>query len=177
MNHSRSVENEAVINFYGPHARLQLAIYAYEVLSRQLRKARGVYVQQQTDTFLAQAKERAFEQGLDETYAIELFGYSDVKAARRKKLKSLGDAFCLGFVTEIQKKVVALAVGDAEWALIQSVAKDDATGEADVKNVSIDAAAFHSGVDAARDAHLHRPMEGGNEPVSLLGQTLQLGHD
>ena len=85
-NHSNHIDNSAVVNFYGPEGRVQLAVYAYQVLIRQLQKARRDYVN---------------------GYELEAFDGTKYRPGR-DDLKRLGDAFCLGFVTEIQKKVIEL---------------------------------------------------------------------
>lgn len=153
MNRSNALDNSARVNFYGPEGRVQLAVYAYEVLIRQLQRARREYV---------------------EAYRDHDFNNVPYRPDRQR-LKTLGDAFCLGFVTEIQKKVVELAVTEAEADLIRSVVDANSSGTAESKPIRINESAFHAGVDAAKDAHLHRPM-GANKPVSVLGETKKLGH-
>ena len=173
QRHSNDEDNWAQILFVGNESRVKLAAYSFEVLSRQMKKARAEFVAKLSSEMDEKVNERFGG------YELLTDGQArQVKSVKRKKLAERADAFCLGWAFEIDKKVVAFAIGDAEKALIK-IHIDNIEG---VEEHAHDKPKITSdtflGMEAARQANLHRPMEGSGAPtmnVGLLGETLKIG--
>lgn len=156
-------DNYASFIFVGPKDRLQLATYAAEVLGPQLFKARQAFATQCSEVLWATGN---YDKDYDED-----------KAYVRKQIKIKADSFAQGWAWEIQKKVTKFALNDKEQVLLETYVKQNSgEGEAKQDKGNIDARAAMMGVEAARDAHLHRPIEGGSDAVNLLGETKKLGY-
>ncbi len=164
--------NYADIIFVGPKDRLKLATYAAEVLGRQLAKARSEFVQNLSEKMWT----IAYDGAEPDSWA----GREIKKACQsviRKNVTLQADSFATGWAYEIRKKVVAFALNDREQALLESyVEKNTGEGEAKTEDTNLDPRAFAKGIDAAKDANLHRPIDGSAQEQHLLGQTLSIGH-
>lgn len=152
-------DNYAEWVFVGPADRLELATYTASVLMPQLKKAR-----------------RGFAQKLsDRIWADEEFDPEWDKPVVRQIVKEKADAFALGWAWEIQKKVIKFALNDKEQELLHTYVERNSSGETNKsQDVQHDLGAMLAGREAAKDAHLHRPIGEDGEEQNLLGQTHQL---
>lgn len=144
----------------GSKDRLGLATYAAEVLIKQLDKARTEFANKRSrhywDVVIEQANTRAEE--------MVLRGDKAIRNAIRKQVSNDADSFAAGWAHEIQRKVAKFALGDKELLLLATYTKN-ITGQADTKDLDLNSQ-FYKGVAAAKDASLHRPIEGGgSEPI------------
>ena len=151
----------------GHKDRLDLAAYAAEVFLRQLAKARTEFVAKKSKAYWDHATE-----GYDEEDVRYIKEDSAMRSAIRKQLIKDGDSFALGWAFEIQKKVVKFALNDEEQLLLESFTKDVPTGM-DKKISEVNQAYYH-GVNAAKDANIHRPLGENGEEINLLGDAKQL---
>lgn len=123
-----------------PKAQLELVRYAFDVVRRQLLKARAAYVATLPDHL------------------------------SRMRKAAEGDAFGIAFVEALSNKVLALAdvAPEIEQALedrVQAVCKGHVGNPA--KNLAFTHNALSAGREAGAQASLHRPMSGGRETLKL----------
>lgn len=152
----------------GSKDRLGLAVYAAEVLGRQLRKARDQFAKAQATKYW----DFAYAEAETEWDRIRI--KEDCAAAIRKQVTKDADSFAAGWAWEIRKRVIAFALNDKEQALLETYTKD-VSGEAKEKDTELNHQ-FHKGVDAAKSADLHRPIDESGVRAPLLSDTKQLGH-
>lgn len=121
-----------VWTFVGPKHQLPMAEWTAEVLMKRLAKARARWV-----------AERSI-------------------GTRDRFLSKQADAFCVGWVYNVSKKVYDLS-GSGEWAAaIEEYIKIEvkpSDKDAKAQDIELDPAAFHDGMRASKDESLHRPME------------------
>lgn len=171
QNHSNAVDNWAKIAFVGNESRVKLAAYSFEVLSRQMKKARAEFVAE-----LSKEIDGKISEVCDDVTLLSHSEMRKVKSMKRRTLAERADSFCLGWAFEIDKKVVAFAIGDAEKALIKiHIDNMEGVSEHEHDDPQITSDTFR-GMEAARSANLHRPMEGApSANVGLLGESLKIG--
>lgn len=120
--------------YIGTKDKAQLAAYTGQVLYRQCLRARAQWLQ------------------------------INVPASTPRGDKArLGDDFCLGWAVAVDKKVVEFAMPEGLRALVDQYAKErlNAKGKTTAKDTGREVSgAYTEGKEAAKDAYLHRPMEG-----------------
>jgi hypothetical protein len=164
--------NYAEVIFVGPKDRLELATYAADVLGRQLAKARSTYSNERSAYYWGVAA-----RGGD--YTVEEAKMDpDLRRMIAPRVTKEANSFAIGWVMEIRKKVTRFALNDKEQALIAQYVnnKADPDGKCEAKKSETDMASYLKGLEAAKDAHLHRPVGSTVGEQSLLGQTLQIGN-
>lgn len=149
--------------FVGAKDRLGLATYAAEVLVRQMKKARVEFVTQRTEHYYehAMAGER-----FDAEDRMMIRKDKEIRRTIRKQVTKDADSFLCGWAYEIRKKIVKFALNDKELLLIEQ--KTAGIGEGNVKKTKPNMN-FYKGVEAAKDANLHRPLDEAGLTTQMIG--------
>lgn len=130
--------NRARWQFIGLKHNVELVTYSFEVLQRQVLKARAGYVATQPEWYTRPEK-----------------------AAR-------ADTFCEAFVAQLWHKVSALTLEPAQQKAIEQRFKEQSSGErVDNRQGNGSLAAAMAGAEAGEHAYLNRPMPG-QEARALL---------
>lgn len=136
----------AEVRFFGVGIKPELAAYAYEVLLRQLKKARREYLK------------------------------NELKLVRLAKNKTYrADQFCTGWVYAVSQKVVEFAIPAGEKVVIEKyrtrmgemrqAKKRDARGGYSSRGAA--AQDLVAGIRLGREAQLHHAMDGGEKHKRL----------
>lgn len=125
------------------------ASYAHDVLRRQIVKARTKYLADRDATHLREGGS---------------------KMRLRDKIAA-GEAFCRGFVANVSKQVSAITLEPAHEEAISARKLKLMGGEeragAKVTRRGHDWSAYEAGLEAGKDAQLHRPMGQGEKTLAL----------
>ena len=132
---------EYKLRFNGPYPRNDLAEYAYQVLLRQLKKARADYMKNHL---------------------------SHVNTQYRKKLRA--DDFCLGWVSSVAEKVTEFAKSEHEIKLFKKWEAEKKMSELKVKtNKSVSQVDAIRGQIAGADVEINQAVNGA-EPLKQIGE-------
>lgn len=154
--------------FVGGRDRLQLAVYAAEVLVPQLKKERQAFADRQAKKYW----DIAYESAETEWDRIQI--KEDCASMIRKQVTKDADSFAAGWAYKIRQKVVRFALNDKEMLLIDTYCKQQTEDrETKAQDTKLNAN-YHLGIKAAENASLHRPIEGGGTE-SVLGETRLIG--
>lgn len=134
-----------IVRFYGPAERPEVAAYAFDVLARQLRKARADFIS-----------------GLRK----------NIKPSTKT---SRADNYCEGWVNAVWRTVKAFACTEAETTLMQAYFEKrygnlNKTGMREAKKVRGSDESHYAGYLDGKNVKLHHGVGGSSDSPALIGR-------